>query len=296
MIDRSEVAGTERISTYGDRRSGPLTETAVERESLHQGDTGDDIGHLQQALLQHGFNPGAIDGEYGQGTVAAVLAFQKSEGLLPDGVAGPRTMFALGLVDSNALPSPVAEVTVEVVSRMFPATPIGNIKANLPAVLSSLVRNKVSDKPMILMALATVRAEVECFAPISEGQSRYNTSPAGHPFDLYDYRRDLGNVGAPDGATFKGRGFIQLTGRHNYATYGPRLMQPVDLIGDPERAGDVGVAADVLARFLSDKELQIKTALLAGDMRLARRLVNGGCNGLDRFEDAYQRGLDLIPG
>ncbi|WP_250501384.1 hypothetical protein [Caballeronia sp. GAWG1-5s-s] len=179
---------------------------------------------------------------------------------------------------------------------MFPATPICNIKANLPQLLSALATNKVADKPMLLMALATVRAEVECFEPISEGRSRYNTSPSGHPFDLYDNRKDLGNKGAPDGERFKGRGFIQLTGRTNYATYGRRLPVPIDLVASPERAGDTTVAAHLLALFLADKELPIKKALLAGDTRLARLLVNGGSHGLDRFEDAYRRGSALIPG
>jgi peptidoglycan L-alanyl-D-glutamate endopeptidase CwlK len=268
----------------------------MDSESLQQGATGGDVRQLQQVLMEHGFNPGAIDGMYGQGTVAAVMAFQKSEGLLPDGVAGPRTLYALGLADSNELPSPILGVTVEVVSQMFPVTPIGNIKANLPVLLSSLVKNKIADKPMVLMALSTVRAEVECFEPISEGQSRFNTSPSGHPFDLYDNRKDLGNRGAPDGATFKGRGFIQLTGRLNYATYGPRLTPPIDLIASPDRAGDPGVAADLMSLFLADKEMQIKSALLAGNMPRARELVNGGTTGIDRFEDAYQRGVALIPG
>ena len=262
---------------------------------LHQGDSGDDVKTLQQALAGHGFSPGAIDGMYGQGTVAAVISFQNSEGLLPDGVAGPRTLSALGLADSDELPSAIPAVSVEVVSQMFPITPIGNIRTNLPPVLSALIKHQVADKPMVLMALSTVRAEVECFEPISEGQSRFNTSPAGHPFDLYDNRKDLGNQGAPDGAQFKGRGYIQLTGRSNYAAYGPKLTPSVDLIKNPDLAGDPAVAANLLALFLADKELAIKNALLAGNMATARQLVNGGTNGLDRFEDAYKRGAALIP-
>ncbi|WP_233873658.1 peptidoglycan-binding protein [Paraburkholderia adhaesiva] len=262
---------------------------------LKQGDSGDDVKTLQQALVEHGFSPGAVDGMYGQGTVAAVMALQKSENLLPDGIAGPRTLYALGLVDSNDLPSAIPEVTVQVVSQMFPVTPIGNIKANLPSILEALIQTKIADKTMVLMALATVRAEVECFEPIAEGQSRFNTSPSGHPFDLYDNRSDLGNHGAPDGANFKGRGYIQLTGRANYATYGPKLTPPVDLVANPERASDPVVAADLLTLFLADRELAIKKALLAGNMASARELVNGGTNGLDRFEDAWQRGTTLIP-
>ena len=262
---------------------------------LQQGDSGGDVKTLQQALTGHGFSPGAIDGMYGQGTVAAVIAFQKSEGLLPDGVAGPRTLSALGVADSDELPSAIPAVSVQVVSQMFPVTPIGNIKANLPPVLLAPIANQVSDKPMVLMALSTVRAEVECFEPISEGQSRFNTSPSGHPFDLYDNRKDLGNLGQPDGAQFKGRGYVQLTGRSNYATYGPKLTPPVDLIANPNLAGDPAIAANLLALFLADKELAIKKALLAGNMASARQLVNGGTNGLDRFEDAYHRGATLIP-
>jgi putative chitinase len=268
----------------------------MDTETLKQGDNSDAVKQLQQVLMEHGFNPGAQDGMYGQGTVAAVMAFQKSAGMLPDGIAGPRTLFALGLARSDALPSVIEGVTVQVVSQMFPATPIGNIKTNLPVVLSSLVRQKLQDKSMVLMALATVRAEVECFQPIGEGQSRFNTSPSGHPFDLYDSRRDLGNRGAPDGASFKGRGFIQLTGRSNYAKYGPLLNPPVDLVSNPDRACDPVIAADLMSLFLGDKEQQIKSALLAGNMAHARELVNGGTTGIDRFEDAYQRGAGLIPG
>ena len=43
-------------------------------------------------------------------------------------------------------------------------------------------------------------------------------SRRGAPFALYDDR--LGNQPG-DGARFKGRGFVQLTGRYNYAKYGP---------------------------------------------------------------------------
>ena len=135
----------------------------------------------------------------------------------------------------------------------------------------------------------------ECFEPIPEGQSRYNTSPSGHPFDLYDNRKDLGNQGTPDGALFKCRGYVQLTGRANYAKFGPPLTPPVDPISNPDKASDPDVAANLLALFIADKELAIKNALLADNMATARQLVNGGSNGLERFEEAYRCGASLIP-
>ena len=153
---------------------------------------------------------------------------------------------------------------------------------------------ELGDKPMILMALATIRAETETFQPISEGTSKFNTSPGGHPFDLYDNRRDLGNQGPPDGEQFRGRGFIQLTGRVNYQSCGKLIGLDDQLTKKPELANDPKIAAQLLAAFLKGKERQIKEALLDNDLRTARRLVNGGSHGLDRFSDAYTRGDALL--
>src|SRR5690242_18022099 len=99
--------------------------------TLKLGDSGPDVTALQQGLAALGFNPGAIDGEFGPGTTAAVNAFQRSEGLLPDAVVGPRTAAALGLIEASAIPSLIPAFTVEVVGRMFPATPRPNIERNL---------------------------------------------------------------------------------------------------------------------------------------------------------------------
>ncbi len=262
---------------------------------LQLGDSGSDVTALQQALAAQGFNPGAIDGDFGGGTQAAVIAFQNSEQLLADGVAGPRTLAALGIAASADLPDATATMTVQVASRMCPGARISNISANLPVLLASLARCKLVDRTMLLMAVATIRAETAGFVPLDEGQSRFNTSPGGHPFDLYDNRKDLGNTGPGDGADFKGRGFVQLTGRSHYADYGARLTPPVDLVADPEAANSIQVAADLLSLFLADRELQIKDALLHGNMQAARRLVNGGSNGLADFTDAYTTGDALLP-
>ena len=263
---------------------------------LRRGATGPEVEALQKKLEECGFSPGKIDGQFGSGTEAAVIAFQKSQGLLPDGVAGPRTLSALGLVKDDDLPSAVPALTVQVVSEMCPAAPLGNIKANLPPVSEALAAERLVDKPMLLMAIATVRAETGIFKPIGEYISRYNTSPnAGHSFDLYDHRRDLGNQGPPDGEQFKGRGFVQLTGRANYTLYSKKLGLGDRLVREPESANDPQIAAKLLARFLKDRERAIKEALIENDLRQARRLVNGGTHGLAEFTSAYETGLRLIP-
>lgn len=188
----------------------------------------------------------------------------------------------------------VPDITVEVAARMLPDAPRASIESNLPLVLNALVEPQLADKAMILMALATIRAEAASFKPISEGESRYNTSTGGHPFDLYDHRADLGNLGPPDGERFRGRGFVQLTGRSNYALHGAAIGLGNQLIDDPELANDPEIAARLLASFLKSHEEKIRAALAANDLAEARRLVNGGSHGLDAFRDAYDAGLPLV--
>ena len=90
-------------------------------KTLQVGDAGQPVKRLQRKLLSLGFPPGTIDGEFGYGTEAAVLAFQRSTGLLADGIAGPRTLTALGLSDDDSLPTAIPLFTITVVSQMFPS-------------------------------------------------------------------------------------------------------------------------------------------------------------------------------
>ena len=200
----------------------------------------------------------------------------------------------------EAAATPLPDITPATVHQLFPATPLANIAANLPHVLAALAAAGLTDAPMLLMALATIRAEAEPFLPLTEQPSRFNTSPGAHPgalsnhlFDLYDHRADLGNHGPPDGASFRGRGFVQLTGRANYTRYAQFLS--LDLVAHPELAADPAVASTLLARFLASREPAIRATLAARNLAAARRLVNGGSNGLDRFTAAYTAGARLLP-
>jgi peptidoglycan L-alanyl-D-glutamate endopeptidase CwlK len=265
------------------------------QNTLRPGDKGNDVRRLQNALLENGFNPGTVDSDFGIGTETALIAFQRSHQLLADGIAGPRTLSALGLAESSALPDATTGMSVQIASRMCPGAPLSNIKANLPVLIEALTAHGLHDRSMVLMAVATIRAETGSFLPINEGSSRFNSSPSGHPFDLYDARRDLGNQGAPDGSQFKGRGFIQLTGRNNYSKYGALLKPAVDLVAHPELANASDVAANLLCLFLGERERKIKEALLQKDYQAARKLVNGGSHGLNEFTEAFQTGDALMP-
>jgi peptidoglycan L-alanyl-D-glutamate endopeptidase CwlK len=259
---------------------------------LSVGMSGPAILSLQASLLAAGFPPGVQDGAFGPATEAALLAFQQSRGMLPDGVVGARTAAALNLPGAPASQPAMPAVTVDIVSRMFPATPLPPITRNLPLVLAALEAAGLIWPPIVLAAIATIRAEAEGFEPIDEFISRYNTSPGGKPFDLYDNRRDLGNLGPHDGAAFKGRGFVQLTGRSNYQKFGEKLGVP--LAKSPELANEPDIAARLLAAFILEDELPMKRALLAGRLATARSLVNGGTYGLEKFVDSYTVGAKCL--
>ena len=283
---------------------------------LKQGSSGPDVTALQTRLKELGFDPNGVDGNFGPGTKAALIAFQKSKGLTADGIAGPQTMSAVQLgtaaaagagtgtttssgesvgggAAAGAAPA-IAGVTAETVSKMFPGVPITNIKENLPFVLQALADAGLADKPMILMALATIRAETGNFTPLSEFKSKFNTAPGGPPFGLYDNRHDLGNQGPPDGDSFKGRGYIQLTGRSNYQVHGAAIGLGNQLIDNPKLANEPDIAAKLLASFIKSKEQAIRNALKAGDLKKARKLVNGGSHGLDEFTNAFNTGKSLL--
>lgn len=281
---------------------------------LKTGSSGPEVLMLQTTLKQLGFDPNGLDGAFGPGCEAAVAAFQRAKGLTPDGVVGPATMAALqsaaAVAGANvgaatptatasvAAPSasvpPTVTVTVNAVSKMFPGVPISNIQTNLPFVLEALTAAGLGDKDMILMALATIRAETGNFTPLSEFKSKFNTAPGGPPFGLYDHRSDLGNQGPTDGADFRGRGYIQLTGRTNYKIHGADIGMGNELVTNPGLANQPDIAAKLLASFLKSKEARIRAALKQNDLRAARKLVNGGSHGLDAFTQAFNIGKSAI--
>lgn len=269
--------------------------------SLKRGDNNEKVKKLQESLKKAGFDPGAADGDFGLRTEIAVKHFQNSQGLLPDGIVGSKTLEALNTATGSIVLTIASEksftskFTVNIVSQIFFDAPKSNIQKFLPHVLAALEEVGLTQRNMILMALGTIRAETAGFAPISEFKSKFNTSPGGHPFNLYDNRADLGNKGKPDGASFKGRGFIQLTGRSNYKTHGAAIGLGNQLITNPELANDPVIAARLLASFIKNKEMAIKVALLNNNLKEARRLVNGGSHGLTQFTKAFKKGEELVP-
>lgn len=67
------------------------------RKVLRVGMSGKDVQAIQEALNKHGASL-STDGQFGPMTERAVVAFQKANNLVPDGVVGERTKTALNLV------------------------------------------------------------------------------------------------------------------------------------------------------------------------------------------------------
>ena len=65
------------------------------------GSNGSEVRSIQEKLKRWGYYTGNVDGIYGSRTVAAVKKFQQKNGLSVDGIAGPKTLSAMGIQSSS---------------------------------------------------------------------------------------------------------------------------------------------------------------------------------------------------
>lgn len=79
--------------------------------TLAQGSRGSYVTDAQTRLKAQGFNPGTIDGIFGPNTKSAVISFQRSKGLVQDGIVGVKTWSALG-VNCGTTPPPPSKCPV----------------------------------------------------------------------------------------------------------------------------------------------------------------------------------------
>lgn len=78
---REDVNFVEALSKYGSR--------------------GEEVRTIQTKLKRWGYYKGSVDGIYGSQTLSAVKWFQSKNGLTADGIAGPKTLEAMGIFTSN---------------------------------------------------------------------------------------------------------------------------------------------------------------------------------------------------
>ena len=89
--------------------------------TLRYGSKGDAVRTMQEALVKLGYAPGAADGKFGRGTENAVKQFQRSNGLVADGLAGSKTLTLLySQAGNSGTPTPAP---TDATPTPAPATP-----------------------------------------------------------------------------------------------------------------------------------------------------------------------------
>ena len=163
-----------------------------------------------------------------------------------------------------------------------PLTPIVTSKKSTPggqygesSLLAAMSRAGIVDPTERAMFLAQMAHE--------SGNFRYDEEIASG--QAYEGRSDLGNTQPGDGVRYKGRGYIQLTGRANYRDYGNRLG--VDLENNPDLAKDPNIAADIAIAYWQQRV--DRNAARAGDVRTVTKNINGGLNGLADRQNKFDK-------
>lgn len=238
---------------------------------LQQGSSGPAVITLQTQLKALGFDPKGTDGKFGSGTKAAVIAFQKSKGLTADGKAGPGTMAALqaagvdsstgadvsagvsagagtGVTDAAAASTSAADVNSLNLAGLKGHVPAAVI-AQIPetAAKFGITSNLRLAHFLAQCALESTKftATVENLNYSAQGLQKifkkyfqgvnandYARKPEKIANRVYANRMGNGNEASGDGFKFRGRGYIQLTGRNNYTSFTKFIGE--DCVANPD--------------------------------------------------------------
>jgi peptidoglycan hydrolase-like protein with peptidoglycan-binding domain/predicted chitinase len=290
---------------------------SLERVELKRNDGMDDLMHLidevedlQTTLRNWGVFPidAAIDGEFGTITEAAVQSFQRlrpadperssfvPSGLAITGVVDRDTWAELLKVRPEAIkmisreagspplmPNSFPDINVILAKAQTPAAILPFAEQNLPLIVTRCLSEGITNRKQIAYVLATAEHESlfgKLMIELASGEA-------------YEGRLDLGNTQLRDGPRYKGRGFVQITGRGNYKIWGDRLQ--VDLIGNPGMAARPEIAVAILVQGMRDGSytgLKLDD-FIGNDFVQARRIVNGldRAQQIARIADSY---LDAI--
>jgi len=111
----------------------------------------------------------------------------------------------------------------------------------------------------------------------------------------YEGRKDLGNTQPGDGVKFKGRGYIQITGRANYTKYSSFLKSTgskADIMANPSLLEGDYFAADSACywwKYLSRNISGLTKGTTTADVGRVTKRVNGGTNGLDDRQAKFNK-------
>ena len=131
------------------------------------GSRGDEVSQIQTKLKELGYYTGNVDGIYGSGTQSAVTAFQQSKGLSADGIAGPKTLAALGLGGSQG-GGKFSSSDINLLARVISAEARGESYTGQVAV-GGVILNRI-EHPSFPNTLAGVIYQPGAFSCLNDGQ------------------------------------------------------------------------------------------------------------------------------
>lgn len=132
------------------------------------GSRGEEVRQIQTKLRDLGYNPGTIDGIYGKNTQNAVKAFQRDQGLTVDGIAGSRTLKALGITAGGSVNGGYTQNDINLLARIISAESRGEPYSGQVAV-GAVVLNRVQH-PSFPDTIAGVVYQPGAFTAVTDGQ------------------------------------------------------------------------------------------------------------------------------
>jgi putative chitinase len=267
---------------------------------LKNGSKGSDVKLLQEKLGL------TADGDFGPGTEAKVKAWQTANGLTADGIVGDVTW-------SKMFASKPVKKVVESGSLNLAALK-GHIPDSVIAQIPDTAKKfGITTNLRLAHFLAQCGHESGGFKAVTEnlnysadglvkifGKYFNSTTAAGYARNpekiaskVYASRMGNGNEASKEGFKFRGRGYIQLTGKENYTKFGKFIGE--DIASNPDLVATKYPLASAAFFFNSNKLWAIcdKGADTATVTAVTKR-VNGGTIGLaDRIKH-FKEYYDLL--
>lgn len=128
------------------------------------GSTGSEVTQIQSRLKEWGYYKGSVDGIFGTATRNAVIAFQKANGLVADGIVGNKTLEAIGISGGDSYNS----ADYELLARIISAEARGETYLGQVAV-GAVVLNRV-EHPSFPDTVSGVVYQNGAFSCLDDGQ------------------------------------------------------------------------------------------------------------------------------
>jgi len=222
--------------------------------------------------------------------------------LVPDGLYGRNTRNGIEACQRDLMritsPDRVIDPDQPTILALCAALPQGYSETLLGMVMAAATQARVA---LFAGPIAAVMARYDISTPLRQvhflsqvghesGELRYMQELASGT--AYEGREDLGNTQPGDGARFKGRGLIQLTGRYNYTAYGESIGRRDEVLASPAIvATDPDLCVDVAGYFWQRENLN--TLADRDDVERVTRRINGGTNGIGHRRDLLERAKSL---